>query len=98
MSRKLTVLVADDDASMRSMLALMLDNLFELDVVGTAAEAEGLMRSKNYDLLVLDVHLPDDTGLNLYKTLYKNRESDGPALMVISADDKNDMIICMNKS
>ena len=60
---KSRVLIVDDDLDSRSAL----NNIFkvlghEATVVGTAAEALELIRTRKFDAVLLDLVLPDDSG------------------------------------
>ena len=70
-----TLLVIEDDEATRTFLA---DNLtaddFDVFVAGTAREALRLMEREAPDLAILDVGLPDLSGLDLIQAV---RESDG---------------------
>ena len=82
-----TLLVIEDDVATRTFLA---DNLtadgYELLVAGSAREALRLMENEAPDLAIVDVGLPDLSGLDLLQAV---RESDGhdrrldPALPMI---------------
>ncbi|MCX6394417.1 MAG: response regulator transcription factor [Solirubrobacterales bacterium] len=74
---KFTILVAEDDDATRTFLA---DNLtadgYELLVADCARHALRLMETKFPDLLVLDLGLPDQDGLDVVRSV---RASDGIA-------------------
>ena len=72
-----TILLVEDDDATRTFLA---DNLtadgFELLVADCARDARRLLETKYPDLVVLDVGLPDGSGLDLLRAI---READGVA-------------------
>src|SRR5262245_18699507 len=76
------LLVVDDEASILSTLkkALGLEG-FAVDVAGGVALAEERIRKGNYDLLILDVSLPDGDGVGLLEKLRSSGLS-GPAIMM----------------
>jgi DNA-binding response OmpR family regulator len=64
------VLVVEDDAQLAEILALGLRNeAYATDVATTCAEAEMLLRTTAYDLVCLDLGLPDGDGLELVRRL-----------------------------
>jgi DNA-binding response OmpR family regulator len=75
-----TILVVEDDAHTRTFLA---DNLtadgYELLVANCARDAERLVESKFPDLVVIDIGLPDGSGLDLIDRV---RDADGIASRV----------------
>jgi len=72
-----TILVAEDDATTRTFLAdeLTADGC-DLQIAETAADALRLLETKYPDLVVLDVGLPDGSGLDVVRRV---RAADGLA-------------------
>ena len=64
------ILVCDDTPAKRYVMASWLRRAgFEVLESGTAAEAEALIRGSDVDLAILDVHLPDASGLEVTRNL-----------------------------
>jgi len=87
------ILVIDDEASIRHLVKLQL----ELDgqTVETAADgaaALALQATQPFDLIVLDLMLPDTTGFDLIPKL-RQTTPDLPILMLTARDQMNDKII-----
>jgi DNA-binding response OmpR family regulator len=60
------ILVVDDEPGMRLSLGeLLRDEHYDVDCVSDAAEADRLMESKNYDIVISDIILPQKSGLEL---------------------------------
>lgn len=75
------LLVIDDDARIRSLLSRYLnDNGFRVDVAANAAEARTLLGGLAFDLLVVDVMMPGENGLDLLRSLRETM--DVPILML----------------
>src|ERR1700686_5065428 len=71
------LLVVDDDVRLRELLRRYLaDQGFRVTVAGDAAEARARLASIAFDLLVLDVMMPGENGLDL--TLSLRRQSKLP--------------------
>ena len=86
------ILVVDDEARLRRSLALLLDMPGrEIDECGTGAEAMSALSRQRYDLLLLDLRLPDMTGLDLMDWLGARLPS--MTVIVVSADDVIDSAI-----
>ena len=66
------ILVVDDDERLRKLLQRYLsENGYRVTMAGTAAEAESRLRSLTFDLLVLDVMMPGESGVDLTRRLRK---------------------------
>ncbi|HSO36997.1 MAG TPA: response regulator [Labilithrix sp.] len=61
----LSFLVVEDEAGVRRMLGRGLASHGQVETVGTCAAARMSLRVRQYDALVVDVHLPDGSGLDL---------------------------------
>jgi DNA-binding NarL/FixJ family response regulator len=69
------VLIADDHAIVRQGLKQILAEAHEITVAGEAAngvDAARLARSGEYDVVVLDVSMPDKNGLDVLKQIKKD--------------------------
>ena len=64
-----TVLVVDDDLGVQDLFRTFLKQIgFSRVVVGTATEAVKSLRKQKFDLMFLDLQLPDAPGDQVYKT------------------------------
>jgi excisionase family DNA binding protein len=64
-----TVLVVDDDLGLQDLFRTFLKKIgFSRLVVGTAKEAINSLRKQKFDLMFLDLQLPDAPGDQVYKT------------------------------
>ncbi len=85
------ILVVDDDARLRGLLRRYLsDNGFRVSVASDAAEARRRLNGLSYDLMVLDVMMPGESGLDLARDL--RRESRVPVLLLTAMDAPEDRI------
>ena len=66
------ILVVDDDTRLRDLLSQYLtENNFRVTTAGNAEEARGHLLGLKFDLLVLDVMMPGENGLELTNALRK---------------------------
>src|SRR4030081_1822924 len=64
-----TVLVVDDDPDLQELFKAFLKKIgFSRVVVGTAKDVISSLRKQKFDLMVLDLQLPDAPGDQVYKT------------------------------
>ncbi len=89
-----SILVVDDDRSLRELLQMHLEERgLAVEVAGTGAEGEKLAREKRPQVIVLDVHLPDRSGLDLLEAL--RQTTDAPVLVVTAFHDMATTILAM---
>ena len=86
------ILLIEDDLSLVNGLTFALKKQgFELVVARTLKEAENLWADGKYDLLVLDVSLPDGTGFEFCKKV--RQTSKVPIIFLTAADGEIDIIM-----
>jgi two-component system phosphate regulon response regulator OmpR len=85
MNEDALVLVVDDDARLRDLLSRFLaEQGFRVSTAASAAEARERLRFLEPDLLVLDVAMPGETGLDLTQSLRRESAAQGrPGLPVL---------------
>jgi CheY-like chemotaxis protein len=59
-----TVLVVDDEQEIRNVMVLGLQEHFDVETAGCASEAEMMLATKSYDIVVCDHLMPDEEGLS----------------------------------
>ncbi len=85
MKPKIKILLADDDPVLRRLLPFQLaSDEFETSTVENGKEALSILREQDFDVILLDVNLPDISGLEI---LQKIRQSDdSPEVIMLTAD------------
>jgi two-component system phosphate regulon response regulator OmpR len=85
------LLVVDDDTRIRNLLKQYLtENGFRVSVAGTAAEARRKLEGLDFDLLVIDVMMPGENGMELTKSLRADRQV--PILMLTALSEVENRI------
>ncbi len=78
------ILVVDDDTRLRDLLRKFLtDNGFAVSTAADAAEARAQMAGLRFDLLVLDVMMPGESGLELTRGLRQGEASGQPHVPIL---------------
>ena len=86
------VLAVDDDASMRQMIADYLgDNEIRVTAVATGRDIADVMSRETIDLLILDLKLPGEDGMQIAHRL--RGESDVPIIMLTGRKDEADRVM-----
>lgn len=85
------ILVVDDDERIRKLLKRYLSSHgYRSSAVGNAAEAKRLLGDVCFDLLIVDVMMPGETGLDLTRDVRSN--SDVPILMLTARAESEERI------
>jgi two-component system response regulator AtoC len=85
MNRKIQVLVVDDDNLLRKLVAEQLSRSdFEAVPAASAREALAKLRDADYDIVLLDIMMPDMSGLDTLREIRKLE--DPPEVVMLTAD------------
>lgn len=86
------LLLLEDDLSLIQGLSFaLLKSGFELFIAHTLCEADSLWEKDVYDLLILDVSLPDGSGFDLCRKI--RQASRVPIMFLTAADEETDIIM-----
>ncbi|MGB9591153.1 MAG: heavy metal response regulator transcription factor [Candidatus Kryptoniota bacterium] len=86
------ILVVEDEMKTASYLKKGLsENGFLVDTVSRGTEAMSLIKSSNYDLLILDVMLPDYNGWDIIREI-RRQGCQTPAIFLTARDSVNDRV------
>lgn len=85
------LLVVDDDSRIRELIKRYLgEHGFRVTVAGDAAEARKQLRGLEFDLLIVDVMMPGETGIEFTKSI--SGENQVPILMLTALAETDDRI------
>lgn len=86
------IFFVEDDLSLISGLSFALKKQgYEIDIARTGMEAESLWQNGIYDLVILDVSLPDGSGYDLCSKI--RQTSKVPIMFLTAADEETDIIM-----
>jgi putative two-component system response regulator len=88
---KPTVLVVEDDAVARLHIGRILESRYDVIFAVDAQEARGKLIGGPIDLLLCDIYLPGENGLDLVETVLA-RGADAPAVVVITGADDASLV------
>ncbi|HEW91621.1 MAG TPA: response regulator, partial [Thermotogaceae bacterium] len=69
------ILVVDDETNIRNLIKKILSDEFEVDTAANGLEALKLLKNKEFDLMILDINMPQMDGVELMKKLKKHNVS-----------------------
>ncbi len=85
------ILVVDDDMRLRELLKKYLsENGFRVTTAGDASDARAKIRSLTFDLIILDIMMPGESGVELTSSL--RRTSNVPILFISAMGEVDDRI------
>lgn len=89
------ILVIEDEPDIRRNLEYNLGREgFNTSSVGSLDEAGKKLESKKFDLILLDLMLPDGSGLDLCKKIKSNSETEATPIIILTAkDDEVDKVV-----
>lgn len=87
------ILLVDDDARLRTLMSrYLIENGFRVTTADSAAAARETLRVVDPDMLVLDVMMPEETGLSLTEQLRADRAPSLPILLLTARGAPEDRI------
>ena len=91
----ISILVIEDEPDIRRNLEYNLGREgFNASSVGSLDEANEKLKSKKFDLIILDLMLPDGSGLDLCKKIKSNSETEATPIIILTAkDDEVDKVV-----
>ncbi|MHC5212506.1 MAG: response regulator [Planctomycetota bacterium] len=76
---RLSLLIGDDDTAVRECVAdLVSERGFEIFMAATGSESLQILVSRSIDLTILDVHMPDLTGIEVFERFVRGAFIAGP--------------------
>ena len=89
------ILIIEDEPDIRRNLEYNLGREgFNASSVGTLDKAYKKIKSKKFDLILLDLMLPDGSGLDLCKKIKSNSETEATPIIILTAkDDEVDKVV-----
>ncbi len=86
------LLIVEDDKLLNSTLVFNLSSFgYMIDSAKTKQEAENFCKKQDYDLIVLDINLPDGNGFDLCVEI-KERRPDTAVIFLTANDMESDML------
>ena len=89
------ILVIEDEPDIRKNLEYnLIREGFKVSSVGSLKEANETINNNNFSLILLDLMLPDGSGLDLCKKIKSNPETESIPIIILTAkDDEVDKVV-----
>lgn len=92
-SSRLKVLVLEDDDQHRNLLVEGLSDAYEVHAAASIAESEELFQAVKPELLVLDVNLPDGSGIDFCNHIKQHNDAENFSALFISGNETPELRI-----
>ena len=87
-----SILLVEDDSTLAMGIEYSLKNEgYKVNWANSVASAKQLIDDENYDLILLDITLPDGSGYNLCKYVRKSRET--PIIFLTALDEEVNIVM-----
>jgi DNA-binding NarL/FixJ family response regulator len=89
------VLLADDQALLRGTFRMLIDSASDMEVVAEAAtgrQAVELARSRQADLVLMDIRMPDLDGLAATKLITDDEDLAGVKILILTTFENDDYV------
>ena len=87
------ILLLEDDAALGQGIRYALENDgVQVELCTALAQAQGILPGRDFDLLILDVTLPDGSGLDLLRDV-RHCHSGVPAILLTANDLETDIVV-----
>jgi PAS domain S-box-containing protein len=86
-TRPRNILIIDDEPSLLEFLEQFLTTKgHDVDAVDNARDARKFFKNKKYDLILMDILMPDISGIELYKKFQRMDKSVGSRVLIMTGD------------
>ena len=87
------ILLLEDDAALGQGIRYALENDgVQVELCTALAQAQSILPGRDFDLLILDVNLPDGSGLDLLRHV-RRRHSSVPVILLTANDLETDIVV-----
>ncbi len=87
---KKILLVEDNDSIVKGLKYTLQQEGFNVDVSKYANEAKAVINRNNFDLVILDIALPDGSGYDICKLIKSTKKI--PVIFLTAKDEENDIV------
>ncbi len=87
MMKKKILICEDNKLALRTLTAVLQREGYEIQTASDGNASLSLIQQESFDLIVVDIHLPFHSGLELIKFLRSDLKKDTPVLIITAFSD-----------
>lgn len=91
-SKKNKILIAEDEPDLLALMNLMLSPHFDVMLADDGLKAKTLIETHDFLFLILDIHLPEMSGIELCQWIKKSSKAVKPNIVITSGDSSQSTI------
>lgn len=87
--KRLRIIIAEDSDIIRKLLAGLIAKIDKVEIIGSAPDGDvalRMIRKLNPDVVILDIEMPNKTGLEVLKEVRKD-EDDSTVIIIFTANE-----------
>ena len=92
---KKRILVVDDDAMNLKRTKMILEKIYDVSLVESGRAALGKLDSEEFDLILLDIAMPDMDGIETFEHM-KEKSIDIPVIFLTASGNEDDVLSAIN--
>lgn len=92
-TRRLHVLHVEEDAELHTVIRTLLEDMADVSLATTLSGAKNMVAETSYDLIVLDVELPDGSGMDLLPFVPQKGKRPVPIIIFSARDQLPDHMV-----
>ena len=93
-----SILAIDDNVTQLKIFEKLLKSVYELALVKSASEALGLLQNRSFDLILLDIEMPDVSGFEFLHEIRKIPEYMTKPVVIVTSHSEPDFLAHAKKS
>ena len=96
--KRKTIIAIDDSVTQLKIFETFLSSRYELTLVKSASEALSLLKTRNFDLILLDIEMPNVSGFEFLHEIRKIPQYMRKPVIIITSHSENDFLQYAEKS
>ena len=93
MEKLKSVLAIDDNATQLKIFEKILSSSYDLALIKTASEALALLNTRDFDVIILDIEMPDISGFEFLHEMRKIPQYMGKPVIIVTNHTEQELLL-----